>query len=173
MKRMIVVMVVALAAAACSTAEATGPPEINYGRDICIECGMVIDEARFAAAYRLADGSENVFDDVGGLIIHGRETGDLAAASVWVHDFETEEWVEARDAFYVPTIAVASPMAHGILSFSDEERAMRFAEDLGGEVLGWEVVVDLPVVEGLVGHHHMDDDDMNDHYMDSMDNDDQ
>ena len=168
MKRMIVVMVVALAAAACSTAEATGPPEINYGRDICIECGMVIDEARFAAAYRMTDGTEKIFDDVGGLIIYGRETGDLEGAAAWVHDFETEDRVEAQDAFYVPTIAVASPMGHGILSFADEDRAKRFADDLDGEVLRWDAVTDLPVVEGLVGHHHMDAHDIEQHDMDSM-----
>jgi len=160
MKRILIVLAVALTAAGCSAAEATGPPEINYGRGICIECGMVIDEARFAAAYRLPDGTEKIFDDVGGLIIQGRETGDVDNASIWVHDFETEEWIEAEATFYVPTMAVASPMGHGILSFADEERASRFANDLGGEVLRWEVVSDLPVVEGLVGHHHMDSHDM-------------
>jgi copper chaperone NosL len=98
--------------------------------------------------------------------VHGRETGNLDGASVWVHDFETEEWVEAAHAFYVPTIAVTSPMGHGILSFADRERATRFAGDLEGEVLGWEVVIDLPVMEGLVGHHHMTDIDQHD--MDTM-----
>jgi len=164
MKRMLIVLAMALTAAGCAAAEATGPPEINYGRDICIECGMIIDEARFAAAYRLPDGTEKIFDDVGGLIIQSRETGAVDSASIWVHDFETEEWIEAEAAFYVPTMAVPSPMGHGILSFADEERAMRFAHDLGGEVLRWEVVIDLPVVEGLVGHHHMDS-----HDMESMD----
>jgi copper chaperone NosL len=173
--KQIVMMVVALAVvgAACGSDEAAGPPEINYGRDICIECGMVIEEARFAAAYRLADGTEKTFDDVGGLIIHGREAGDLDGATIWVHDFETEDWVEAPQAFYVPTIAVASPMGHGILSFADEERATKFANDLGGEVLGWEIVVNLPVVEGLVGDHHMSEDDMGEHDMDGMEDDDQ
>jgi copper chaperone NosL len=157
---------VAVAGAGCATADATQPPDISYGRDICIECGMVIDEARFAAAYRLPDGTEKIFDDLGGLIVHGRETGNLDGASVWVHDFETEEWVEAAHAFYVPTIAVTSPMGHGILSFADRERATRFAGDLEGEVLGWEVVIDLPVMEGLVGHHHTTDIDQHD--MDTM-----
>lgn len=166
-------IILAFAAAGCAGTEATGPPEINYGRDICIECGMVIEEARFAAAYRLADGTEKMFDDVGGLIIHGREAGDLDGSTIWVHDFETEDWVEAPQAFYVPTIAVASPMGHGILSFADEERATRFANDLGGEVLHWEVVVDLPVVEGLVGQHHMSEmDEPDSHDMNDMSDDD-
>lgn len=162
------VVAVAVLSTACAAAETTGPPDINYGRDICIECGMTIDNARFAAGYRQTDGTEKKFDDLGGLIIHARETGDLDDATVWVHDFETEEWIEAPGAFFVPTLAITSPMGHGILAFADKEWATQVAKDLGGDVLAWEVVVDLPVVEGLVGHHHMSDDEMREHEMGGM-----
>ncbi len=160
----------AMVLAGCGSADATGPPEINYGRDICIECGMSIDDARFAAAYRLEDGTEKRFDDLGGLIIHARDAGELEDATVWVHDFETEDWVDAPDAYYVPTLAMTSPMGHGILAFADRARAMQFAHDVGGEMLAWDKVVDLPVVEDLLGHHHEDEmDGMHDHEMDTND----
>jgi copper chaperone NosL len=149
------VAVIAVVAASCASAQAGEPPEINYGRDICIQCGMVIEDDRFAAAYRLPDGTEKRFDDLGGLILHGRDTGELHEATVWVHDFETREWVDATKAFYVPTLDAASPMGHGILAFSTEDRAAGVATDLDGEVLPWETVVDLPVVYGLVGDHDM------------------
>ncbi len=154
MKRVVLVVAVLLMAACGSQAVAAGPPDINYGRDICIECGMIIDDPRFAAGYRLADGTERTFDDLGGLIIYGRETGELGTATTWVHDFETEEWLDATIAFYVPTIGVTSPMGHGILAFATEERAHRFAMDLEGEVIGWETVTELPVNDRLLGHHH-------------------
>jgi copper chaperone NosL len=141
-------------------ATASGPPDINYGRDICIECGMIIDDPRFAATYRLTDGTEKVFDDLGGLIVQGRETSELEGAEVWVSDFEEEVLINADGAFYVPTMGVTSPMGHGILAFSDESRAMEVAADLGGEVLDWETTQQLPVVDGLVGHHHQMDESM-------------
>jgi len=162
-------------AAACGNAEAnTGPPEINYGRDICIECNMVISEARFAAAYRLADGTEKIFDDIGGMLKHGQENGEVTDAVAWVHDFTTEEWVEAAAAFYVPTRSVATPMAHGIVAFSDHSRAMEFAAGVDGEVVDWETVLRLPIIDGLIGHHHGDDaggmtDDMDHEDMDQED----
>ena len=156
MKRALVLMAV-LVVAGCGSADASGPPEINYGRDLCIECGMVIDDDRFAAAYRLEDGTEKTFDDLGGLIIHGRATGELASAAVWVHDFDTREWLQAPDAFYVPTLGVTSPMGHGILAFSDEQAAAQTAHDLGGEVIAWATVLELPVMASLLGHHHMED----------------
>lgn len=154
----VAVTLLAGAAAACGSAEANaGPPDINYGRDICIECNMVISEARFAAAYRLDDGTEKVFDDIGGMVKHGRESGEVAGAVAWVHDFTTEEWVEAVAAFYVPTRSIATPMAHGIVAFSDHARAMEFAAGVDGEVVEWETVLALPITDGLLGHHHDDD----------------
>ncbi len=155
---LVIAVLLGLFAAACATAEAnSGPPEINFGRDICVQCGMIIDDARFAAAYRLDDGTEKTFDDVGGLILQGRETEELDTASeIWVADFETEEWLDARQAHYVPTLAVASPMGHGLLAFGDAARAARFASDIDGEAITWDLAAALPVTDGLVGHHHGD-----------------
>ena len=144
--------------AACGGAEAAaGPPEIKYGRDVCVECNMVISEARFAAAYRMGDGTEKKFDDIGGMLKHGRENSEIADAVAWVHDFHTEQWIEAQAAFYVPTRSVATPMAHGIVAFADLEIAREFAIGVDGEVIDWDTVLLLPIVDGLVGHQHEDD----------------
>ena len=157
------IVVAGLLIGACGATGNDGPPEINYGRDICIECGMSIDDPRFAGAYRLDDGTEKKFDDLGDLIIHGRESGELAHATVWVSDFEREVLIDAASAFYVPTLGVVSPMGHGILAFSDQSRAEVMAAEIDGEVVGWETVVELPVIEGLLGHRH--DPDMGGHDM--------
>lgn len=78
-------------------------------------------------------------------MIHGRESGELDDAQVWVSDFQAEEWVIADEAYFVPTRGVASPMGYGILAFSTEESASAFASDLDGEVIGWETLRQLPV----------------------------
>ncbi|MEE8406592.1 MAG: nitrous oxide reductase accessory protein NosL [Acidimicrobiia bacterium] len=143
-----------LVLAACDSGQVGGLPEINYGRDICIECGMIVDDPRFAAAYRLDDGIEKIFDDLGGLILDGRESGDLSDAHVWVSDFDNQVLIEANSAYFVPTLGVVSPMGHGILAYSDRSRAEATATDLDGEVIRWDTVVDLPVIDGLVGGHH-------------------
>ncbi|HSJ72312.1 MAG TPA: nitrous oxide reductase accessory protein NosL [Acidimicrobiia bacterium] len=141
--------------AGCASAESTGPPAINYGRDICVECGMIIQDARFATAYRLPDGAEKLFDDVGDMIVHLRQSGDsVDQTTMWVHDYETEEWVSVDAAFFVPTVSVATPMGHSIIAFSDEGRASTFAGDVDGEVITWDVVMTLPSIGGLIGDHH-------------------
>jgi len=148
------VVMASIVVVACDSARADGPPDINYGRDICIECGMIIDDPRFAAAYQLDDGTERIFDDLGGLILSGRERGELNTADVWVSDFDNEILLEAISAYFVPTLGVASPMGHGILAYSDRSRAEAMASELDGEVIAWDTVVDLPVLDGLVGGHH-------------------
>ena len=152
--------------AACATGEAAeGPPEINLGRDICIECGMIIDDPRFAAAYRTADGTEKLFDDLGGLLLYGSENDELEMAEVWVSDFEEEALIEAESAYFLPTAGVASPMGYGILAFGDRDTAEEFASDIDGEVLTWDQARQLTVIEGQVvhQHHEMDhNDDMTD-----------
>jgi copper chaperone NosL len=142
-------------ASSCASPDSTEPPAINYGRDICIECGMIIQDARFATAYRLGDGTEKLFDDVGDMIVHLRGTGDSVVTSqMWVHDFQTEEWVSVDSALFVPTLSVASPMGHSIIAFSEVGRASAFAADVDGEVITWDVLMDLPANGGLIGDHH-------------------
>ena len=149
------VVLFALVGAGCGgAASADGPPEINYGRDICVHCGMMINDDRFAAAYTLGDGTEKKFDDIGGLLIHAREMGEVGEATVWVSDFDEKVLIDAKTAFFVPTLGVTSPMGHGILAFATRERAEAFAADLGGTVITWEEVLALPVDHGLLGEHH-------------------
>jgi copper chaperone NosL len=156
---LVLVLLLAIVAGACAKAEASGPPDIKYGRDICVQCGMIVSEAKFAAAYTTPGGTKLSFDDVGDLLLYQRSESDpIDPNEAWVHDYVTEEWVPVSDAFFVPTLSVATPMGHSIISFADEASARAFASDVDGEVLRWAVVADLPAMDGLVGHHHMGDD---------------
>ncbi len=154
LRRLILVAVVAVIGAACGTAAADGPPDIKYGRDICVQCNMIISEIGHAAAYRLDSGIEKKFDSVGEMLVHGHLHDEFDEAEAWVHDLWTEEWVRAERAFYVPTLSVASPMGHGVFSFGDRASADQFAADVDGEVLEWEMLLLLPVVDGRIGGAH-------------------
>jgi nitrous oxide reductase accessory protein NosL len=167
-KLLTVIVLLAAGLASCGgTAEAGGPPDIQYGRDVCVQCGMIITEEKFAAAYTLDNGTEKSFDDVGGLLLHQRSTGDtLNLDNTWVHDYETAEWVDVQNAYFVATLSVSTPMGHSVLAFSDEASAEAFASSVDGEVLRWDVVFAMPEQDGLVGHHHMKTDDMDDESMD-------
>lgn len=141
----------ALLVAACgSTAES--PPDIEYGRDMCEDCGMIIEEPRFASAYRLPDGEERLFDEVADMVLYAHGAGELDAVVAWVHDYETEEWIAAADALYVSG-PIPTPMGGGIVAVATRDGAEALAAEVGGEVLTWTDLEHLVENGGLRQEH--------------------
>ena len=109
------------------------PPEIRYGEDICDQCRMIISEPRYAAAYVTRQSLTRRFDDIGDLLLyHARHREDVLA--FWVHDYETEEWLKAPQAFYVMSPELHTPMAHGIVALRERARAAVLAAEMHGRV---------------------------------------
>lgn len=133
----------------CGGEDTDGPPEISYGRDVCDSCGMIISEPRFAAAYRTADGTARRFDDLGDMVATGLESGELEDGRAWVHDFGTEEWIEAPAAIYVLAVGFETPMSRGVVAFADQPAADAHATEVGGEVLSWDELVQVAREGGL------------------------
>ncbi len=108
---------------ACQSAvDLTQPPEIRYGEDVCDQCGMIISEPRFAAAYITADGVTRRFDDIGDMIVYHLEMGEDVAV-FWVHDFETADWLRADEATLAYIEDLITPMGSGLVAFADPEAA--------------------------------------------------
>ena len=108
------------------------PPEIYYGEDVCVECGMIITEPKYSAAYYTSDGEAKIFDDLGELCIHYLEHED-DTAKIWAHDFETEEWIDAVNATFVVADQIYTPMVFGIVAFKENDDAVEFAEMMDGD----------------------------------------
>lgn len=129
-------LIVALALGACA---ATGgepkPPDIAYGHDTCDQCGMMIDDPRFAAAMLLEDGRVLKFDDAGEMFAYVAEHSGEAVRAWFVHDYHDESWLRGEEAFYVVSEQVHSPMGTGVAAFTTRPVAEKFAQDLGGKVL--------------------------------------
>ncbi len=102
------------------------PPEIMYGQDVCDECGMIISEEKFAAAYWTTDGEARRFDDIGGMFASLKEKPE-DVATYWVHDITTGEWIRAEDAYYVIDNDLMTPMGFGIAACAEEDQAHALA----------------------------------------------
>ena len=109
------------------------PPDIRYGEDSCERCLMIINEARFAAAYVTQAGETRRFDDIGGMVAYNNEISEDVAV-FWVHDFDTEGWLKAEEAFYVKS-QQQTPMGFGIVAFGDQLRADQWAAENNGVLL--------------------------------------
>jgi copper chaperone NosL len=116
------------------------PPEIRYGEDTCDLCHMIINEARFAAAYVTRQGEARRFDDIGDLLAYHAAHAEEVAA-FWVHDYDTEEWLRAEQATFVVSDAFHTPMGHGIVAVADAARAQELAASTGGEVVSFSALL--------------------------------
>ena len=130
--------------AACSP-ENSGPqpPGILYGQDICDGCGMIIDDARFAAALILENGETRKFDDLAEMFAYAAEHPQEEVKAWFAHDYESEAWVNAVSAFYLVGNGLATPMGSGLIAFETRQSALTYASEGNAEVLSFEQVKSL------------------------------
>ena len=146
---LVLLLLSGLLLAACSSGpDLDEPPDIRYGEDSCDRCLMIINEARFAAAYVTAGGETRRFDDIGGMVAYEDEVKEDVAV-FWVHDFETEEWLKADEASYVMSSDQHTPMGFGIIAFGSRDRAETWAAENSGMVMTFTEVM---AQEGTTDH---------------------
>jgi copper chaperone NosL len=141
--------------AACGGPATPEPAKIRFGETMCAECGMIISQPKYAASFAYAESEGRFkslpFDDIGDMLEHMRNHSDLIPVGVWVHDYESEEWINAETAHFVRSNAIRSPMGHGIVAFADKSAAERLAAEVDGQVLDWD---QLRIEVAMAEHHH-------------------
>lgn len=105
------------------TPDPNAAPVIRYGQERCFYCTMSIDDARFASAWRTPAGAERHFDDIGCMVNAYRREGPPADSRFWVHDYRSQEWLEAGAATYVVAPSIKTPMAYGVAAFTSASEA--------------------------------------------------
>lgn len=134
------------------------PPEIIYGQDVCDECGMILNEERFAASYVTKSGEVRRFDDVGGMLLYDQKHQEDVHI-YWVHDLDTKEWINAKEAVFVLDDALITPMGWGLAPFATQEQADTYISENGGVVADF-VVLQHEIADGkldpaaLTTHQH-------------------
>ncbi len=117
------------------------PAEIHYGQDACAECNMIISDPRFAASYarEISEGryATVAFDDIGDMLMHAQKHPEHKIVGWYVHDYQSKEWLDATQAFYVFAEGIRSPMGHGLAAHTTRETAQQMADALNGSVLDW------------------------------------
>lgn len=121
-------MVVLVTACATPSSDEPQPPEIAYGQDVCEHCGMIIDDAHFAAALVITDGPAHKFDDIAEMVIFHMDHPDQEVRAWFVHDYNTETWIRGETAFYVMSTDLATPMGGGVAAFEKQADAELFAQ---------------------------------------------
>lgn len=134
------------------------PPEIHYGDDVCAACNMIISDSRFAAGYvvELKPGRYDslAFDDIGDMLTHQSAAAEPEIVAWYVHDYTSEEWLDATTAYFVVSAAIMTPMGHGVAAFATPEAAQEMAGTHDGEVFTWSELLEHTMESAGAMHQH-------------------
>jgi copper chaperone NosL len=150
------VSLIGIAAGCGEPRDPLAPPEIVYGEDVCDQCNMIISEPRFASALIVAtdDGHESrIFDDIGDMLVYMAAGHNEEVVRLYVHDYDTEEWIDAETATFARAPRIPSPMGFGLAAFADSARASEVAAEHDGTVLDFEALTST-VGGDPTGHMH-------------------
>ncbi|MCL4869711.1 MAG: nitrous oxide reductase accessory protein NosL [Anaerolineae bacterium] len=141
MKQILCLITLLLLVGCGGTGPTDEPPEIVYSQDLCDSCGMIIDEPRFAAAYVLTTGEVRKFESIEDMVSYHQQHQDEVHL-FWVHDYESEEWVRADQAYFIQSDYIQSPMGGGLIAAASETHAHRLADVWHGTLLTFADLMD-------------------------------
>lgn len=115
----------------CSGGPADEAPRIQAGQDVCRECGMTIQDARFAAARR-SDSGTALYDSIECLVRACRRNGCEITDAIWIADLDGDG-LHPQSSMTIVAANYPSPMGGGLAAFRDPERARAEARTRSGE----------------------------------------
>lgn len=139
MKASILIVILSLSIA-CSSE----PEPLRYGKDSCYACKMTLMDKKFGAEIVTRKGKVYKFDDLncmaGFYNSNFEESEDIE--HLLVIDFaKPESLIDARQAFFVKTTEIRTPMASGIAAFSGEDVCVEHNAKWNGTLLKWTEVL--------------------------------
>lgn len=121
-----IVVLLLLSLMGCEERSKTDVVKVHWDRDMCARCVMVVSDRKNTTQVRDPKGKKYMFDDIGCMILWFQEENIpwKDQATIWITDVTTEEWIDARTAFY--DTENITPMAYG---FSAHKERSNIKED--------------------------------------------
>lgn len=114
------------------------PKPIDYGTDACEYCRMTIVDKQHAAEVVTQKGRVYKFDAVECMLPYVEERGEEAFALLLVTGYDQPGLLfDAREATYLISEAIPSPMGAFLTAFADEGHAAATRKDRGGDLYQW------------------------------------
>lgn len=129
--------VVVLALVGCSSLR---PLPIRAG-ETCFRCRQVILEPKLAAEIIDANGRAFKFRTVGCVAKYLVDHPDEKLAGIWVTDYTSGKFLEARNATYVRGIIDEATMERNYYAFRSAPEAAAFAKDRTATAVDWLAVM--------------------------------
>jgi len=104
----------------CTPKDETGPGKIRWDSDVCEHCKMAVSDHYFSAQIRGAVEGKRTklyfFDDLGCAVlwVEKQEWKDDPRTEMWVNDFNSGEWIDAKISAYDHHKDLITPMDFGL-----------------------------------------------------------
>ena len=115
------------------------PEALAYGKDACHSCKMTLVDKKFGAEAVTNKGKVYKFDDVNCMVnfYNSQETPDNVSLLLVIDFDSVDQFVDAREGFYVKSPMIKSPMGSQVASFSTREQLKKYNKGWNGIELAW------------------------------------
>jgi copper chaperone NosL len=141
--------------------DVSAPQEIT--KDIsCAKCGMfpakypkwqtqiVFNDGEMAPF----DGCKCMFGFLFKMSEYDKKHTSADVGDVWVREFNTGDWIDAKKAHYVIGSGEMGPMGKELIPFADAESAETFQKEHGGQIAQYDAI-NMETLKPLMGKMHM------------------
>lgn len=116
------------------------PEPLHYGKDNCHACKMTLVDNKFGAEIVTTKGKIYKFDDVN-CMLNFYNSGEVSTDNmkdILIVDFaKPEKLIDARNALYIKSEDIKTPMASNIAAFETNEDLKQMNSDWKGILLSW------------------------------------
>jgi copper chaperone NosL len=116
------------------------PEPLQYGKDGCHACKMTLMDKKFGAEILTSKGKIYKFDDVNCMLnfYNSEQVPAEEMQEILIIDFsKPDQMIDARNALYVKSESIKSPMASNIAAFQSNDDLKKFNAEWQGIVLSW------------------------------------
>lgn len=131
-----IAMILAIFLVSCSAE----PEPLAFGKDNCHACKMTLMDNKFGCEIVTNKGKVYKFDDVNCMInfYNQEEVGNEDVAHMLVVDFAAPgKLIDARNALYIKSDEIKSPMASQVAAFGEKKFVDQFNKNWKGILLSW------------------------------------
>lgn len=117
------------------------PEPIEYGKDACEQCRMIIADERFGAELVTAKGKIYKYDSLECMVAHAAGMADKDIHSLWTVDFaHPRVLLPALQTLYLHAPKLPSPMGLNVSSFASADDMRVVQEKYQGRQIDWDEV---------------------------------
>lgn len=114
------------------------PEAIKLNKDHCDFCRMTISNGHLAAEIKTEHGRAYKFDDIVCMLDYVRENTGTKVSAYYVNDYtQNNVLLDTRQAYFLESQAIQSPMGGNIAAFKNKEEALPYQAKWKAQELTW------------------------------------